>query len=414
MPGSIAFILKGYPRLSETFIAQEILGLEQAGLDLVIVSLRRPTDPARHPIHDEIRAPVLYLPEYLHEEPIRVWRGFWWAIRGGFLANVVGVFWRDLRRDLTRNRLRRLGQACVLARELPITVDRLYVHYLHTPASVARYTARMRGLPFAISAHAKDIWTIPDWEIREKLADAAWLTTCTSLGFRHLRSLAPSAHLICLPHGIDLARLPAPAACDPAGAGTSSPKPIELVTVARAVEKKGLDVLLEALSMLPADIDWRWRHIGGGPLLPRLRATAERLGIARRVRWLGALAFDDVLAALRRADLFCFASRVAADGDRDGIPNVVAEAMSQCLPVVAARAGAVDELVEDGRTGILVPPDDPGALATAIAGLIRDPSRRRAMGRAGRSVIETRFTAGPGIAAIARELAGLAHQPATY
>ena len=355
---------------------------------------------------------MLYLPEYLHEEPLRVWRGLWWTIRRGFLVGVLGVFWHDLRRNPTRNRLRRLGQACVLARELPTAVDRLYVHYLHTPASVARYTARMRRLPFAISAHAKDIWTIPDWEIREKLADAAWLTTCTSLGFRHLRSLAPNARLICLPHGIDLARLPASSACDPAGAGTS-PRPIELVTVARAVEKKGLDVLLEALSMLPADIDWRWRHIGGGPLLPRLRATAERLGIAGRVRWLGALAFDDVLAALRRADLFCFASRVAADGDRDGIPNVVAEAMSQCLPVVAARAGAVDELVEDGRTGILVPPDDPGALATAIAGLIRDPARRRAMGRAGRLVIETRFRAGPGIAAIARELAGLAHRPVT-
>jgi glycosyltransferase involved in cell wall biosynthesis len=413
MAGSIAFILKGYPRLSETFIAQEILGLEHAGLDLVIVSLRRPTDPARHPIHNEIRAPVLYLPEYLHEEPIRVWRGFWSALRSGFLARVLGVFWHDLRRDPTRNRLRRLGQACVLARELPTAVDRLYVHYLHTPASVARYTARMRNLPFAISAHAKDIWTIPDWEIREKLADAAWLTTCTSLGFRHLRNLAPNARLICLPHGIDLARLPASSACAAAGTETPSP-PIELVTVARAVEKKGLDILLEALSMLPPDIDWRWRHIGGGPLLPKLRGAAERLGIAGRVSWLGALAFDDVLAALRRADLFCFASRVAADGDRDGIPNVVAEAMSQCLPVVAARAGAVDELVEDGRTGILVPPDDPGALATAIAGLIRDPERRRAMGRAGRSVIETSFTAGPGIARIARELAGLAHRPATH
>jgi glycosyltransferase involved in cell wall biosynthesis len=271
MAGSIAFILKGYPRLSETFIAQEILGLEHAGLDLVIVSLRRPTDPARHPIHNEIRAPVLYLPEYLHEEPIRVWRGFWSALRSGFLARVLGVFWHDLRRDPTRNRLRRLGQACVLARELPTAVDRLYVHYLHTPASVARYTARMRNLPFAISAHAKDIWTIPDWEIREKLADAAWLTTCTSLGFRHLRNLAPNARLICLPHGIDLARLPASSACAAAGTETPSP-PIELVTVARAVEKKGLDILLEALSMLPPDIDWRWRHIGGGPLLPKLRA----------------------------------------------------------------------------------------------------------------------------------------------
>ena len=400
----IAFILKGYPRLSETFIAQEILGLERAGLDLLIVSLRRPTDAARHPIHSEIRAPVLYLPEYLHEEPIRVWRGVWSALRNGYLPRVLGLFWRDLCRDVTRNRLRRLGQACVLARELPADIDRLYVHYLHTPASVARYTARLRDLPFAISAHAKDIWTIPDWEIREKLADAAWLTTCTSLGLQHLRGLAPEARLLHLPHGIDLARLPRPA-CRAAMHETISGPPIELATVARAVEKKGLDVLLEALALLPPDIDWRWRHIGGGPLLPKLEAKAAQLGIAERVQWLGALAFDDVLAALRRADLFCFAPRVAADGDRDGIPNVVAEAMSQGLPVVSAEAGAIAEIVEHGRTGILVPPDDPGALAAAMAALIRDPDRRAAMGRAGRSVIETRFAAGPGIAEIARELA---------
>jgi hypothetical protein len=201
MSSRIALIVKGYPRLSETFIAQEILGLERAGLDLLIVSLRHPTDPARHPIHGEIQAPLLYLPEYLHQEPIRVLLGLWAALRQGRLGRVLGAFARDLARDRTRNRFRRLGQALVLARELPDGIACLYVHYLHTPASVARYTAALRGIPFAVSAHAKDIWTIPDWEIREKLEEAAWLTTCTESGFRHLRALAPEARLFCLPHG---------------------------------------------------------------------------------------------------------------------------------------------------------------------------------------------------------------------
>jgi glycosyltransferase involved in cell wall biosynthesis len=402
----VAVILKGYPRLSETFIAQELLGLEQRGLELLIVSLRQPTDTSRHPIHGEIRASVLYLPEYLHEAPLRVWRGFWSMLRAGSLPRVLGSLWRDLCRDPTRNRVRRLGQALVLARELPLGTRCLYAHYLHTPTSVARYTAQLCGLPFAISAHAKDIWTIPDWEIREKLDEAAWLTTCTSLGFRHLQALAPSARLFCLPHGIDLERLAAPAREPVPERGWRGP--VELLTVARAVEKKGLDVLLRALAMLPRDIDWRWRHIGGGPLLPTLQALAGQLEIAERVSWRGALAFDAVLAALRGADLFCFAPRVAADGDRDGIPNVVAEAMSQGLPVVSARAGAIDEIVEDGRTGLLVPPDDPQALAVAIAELARDPAQRAMMGAAGRVVIETRFTAGPGIAEIARELEQLA------
>lgn len=410
MAGRIALVLKGYPRLSETFIAQEILGLERHGLKFLIVSLRRPTDGARHPIHDEIRAPVLYLPEYLHEAPLRVWRGLWHAMRQRSLGRVWTIFWHDLRRDRTRNRLRRLGQALVLARELPGDTTCLYVHYLHTPASVARYTCRLRCLPYAVSAHAKDIWTIPDWEIREKLVDAAWLTTCTELGFDHLRSLAPDARVHCLPHGIDLARFPVPAAT--AGGGNGTEAAVEILTVARAVEKKGLDVVLAALALLPEGLDWRWRHIGGGPLLPTLQRQAAQLGIVDRIEWLGAKPADAVLAALRRADLFCFAPRVAKNGDRDGIPNVVAEAMSQGLAVVSARAGAVAELVEEGRTGLLVPPDDPAALARAITMLLRDPERRRAMGAEGRRVVEQHFAAGPGIDRIARELEGLAAAPA--
>lgn len=407
MAPRIGLLLKGYPRLSETFIAQEILGLERAGLELLIVSLRHPTDKARHPIHSQIKAQVLYLPEYLHQEPIRVWRGFWAALRERRLGRMLALFARDLRRDVSRNRVRRLGQALVLARELPAAIDCLYVHYLHTPASVGRYTAVLRELPFAISAHAKDIWTIPAWEIREKLDDAAWLTTCTAMGFRHLRALAPKARLFCLHHGVDLARLPAPP-CRPDPTAATGDRPIELVTIARAVEKKGLDVLLAALARLPADIDWRWRHVGGGPLLTQLQERARELGIAERMTWSGALPFDAVLEALRGADLFCFAPRVAADGDRDGIPNVLAEAMSQGLAVVTARAGAVEEVVVDGVTGLIVPPDDPLALAEAVTTLLRDPTRRAAMGAAGRARIEADFAAGPGIAEIARQLRALA------
>ena len=407
----IALVLKGYPRLSETFIAQEILGLERAGLNLVIVSLRHPTDVARHPIHSEIKAQVLYLPEYLHQEPMRVLLGIWTALRNGGIKRVLGSFSRDFVRDKTRNRVRRLGQATVMARELPSSVEALYAHYLHTPSSVTRYTAGLRRLPFAISAHAKDIWTIPEWEIKEKLEDAAWLTTCTRLGYGHLKELAPGAQLFCLPHGIDLQRLPRPTRRGDR-VGSPSNRPAELLTVARAVEKKGLDVLLDALSRLPADLLWRWRHVGGGPLLPHLRSLAADLGIESRVEWLGALAFDDVLHALQSADLFCFSPRTAADGDRDGIPNVLAEAMSQELAVVSARAGAVEEIVEDGITGLLVPPDDPDALALAMETLIRDPSRRAAMGSAGRSYVENQFAAGPGIARIADALRALSTSPA--
>ena len=131
----IAIVLKGYPRLSETFIAQEILGLERAGLDLALVALRRPTDTKRHPVHDEIRAPVLYLPEYLHEEPLRVAKAILKALpRPGFWKALAATA-RDFARDPTRNRIRRFGQASVLAAELPGGTGWLHAHFIHTPAS---------------------------------------------------------------------------------------------------------------------------------------------------------------------------------------------------------------------------------------------------------------------------------------
>jgi hypothetical protein len=175
MQGKTAIVLKGYPRLSETFIAQEIRGLEQRGMEIEIVSLRHPTDKHSHPVHTDIMAPVRYLPEYLYQEPRRVFRA-WRAVRKLPPYRAARRIWlRDLWRDRTPNRIRRFGQALVMAHELPADIEHIHVHFLHTPASVARYAAILTGRSWTVSAHAKDIWTTPDWEIREKLAACDWL-----------------------------------------------------------------------------------------------------------------------------------------------------------------------------------------------------------------------------------------------
>ncbi len=268
-PGEIVFLLKGYPRLSETFIAQEIRGLEEAGLKIRIVSLRHPTDRKTHPITAEIRAPVTYLPEYLWREPGRVLAGWWRARRLPGYGAAFKAWLADLRRDPTSNRGRRFGQALVLAAELPAGIARLHAHFLHTPASVARYAALMTGKPWSVSAHAKDIWTTPDWEKREKLAACDWLVTCTAVGAAHLSSLASGARKVTLVrHGLDLARFPAPTDPRPPRDGCQSSDPVVILSIGRAVEKKGFDDLLAALALLPADLAWRFVHIGGGPLLP--------------------------------------------------------------------------------------------------------------------------------------------------
>ena len=390
-PRRVAFVLKGYPRLSESFIAQEIAALERRGLDILIVSLRRPTDAKTHPVHAEVRAPIVYLPEYLYREPVRVLRA-WLKVRKWPAYRDARRQWlRDLARDATPNRIRRFGQALVLAAELPGDVERLHAHFLHTPASVTRYAAMLKGLPWTGSAHAKDIWTIPEWEKREKLASCAWLVTCTAANHAHLAALAPPGRVELVYHGVDLARFAGHPA-DPAPRDGRDPRnPVVILSVGRLVEKKGTDVLLEALARLPAELHWRLVHAGGGPLKGALQRRARALGISERIAWRGALPQDELLREYRAADLFALACRIARDGDRDGLPNVLMEAQSQSLACVATRVAAIPELIEDGATGLLVDPDSPDPLCKALADLIGDPQKRRRLGRAGHSRLVARF-----------------------
>ena len=400
--GRVAFVLKGYPRLSETFIAQEIAALERRGLGILIVSLRHPTERRTHPVHDEIRAPRLYLPEYLYREPLRVLRAWREARRRPSYRAARSAWLRDLARDPTPNRVRRFGQALVLARELPGDVGHLHVHFLHTPASVTRYAAILRGLAWSASAHAKDIWTIPEWEKREKLASCEWLVTCTASNREHLAALAPPGRVELVYHGLDLGRFPPPPNRRALRDGRDANDPVVILSVGRLVEKKGTDVLLEALARLPAGLHWRFVHVGGGPLARGLARRARALGIAGRIAWRGALSQHDVLAEYRAADLFALASRIARDGDRDGLPNVLVEAQSQGLACVATTVSAIPELIRDSATGMLVAPESPEQLAAALQTLIADPARRCALGEAGRARVAAEFALEPNLDRLAR------------
>ncbi len=388
----IVVVLKGYPRLSETFIAQELLGLERAGFELVLVALRRPTDKKRHPVHDEIRAPVHYLPEYLREEPWRVMRAISTCLsRPGFWRALPVVF-ADFRRDRTRNRIRRFGQAAVLAAEWPEGAGWLHAHFIHTPASVAAYASLISDIPWTCSAHAKDIWTSPDWELAGKLARTRWTVTCTHTGFDHLHALAAGKSAVHLSyHGLDLARFAPFTGQRPARDGSDANAPVTILSVGRAVEKKGFDILLKALSLLPADIHWQFEHIGDGGELNKLQLLARHLGISEKLIWRGALDQNDVLARYREADIFALPCRITADGDRDGLPNVLVEASSQNLVCISTNISGVPELLIDGENGFVVPPEDPQAFAEALETAIRDPDLRKRLGVAAEHRVRTEF-----------------------
>ena len=392
----IATIVKGYPRLSETFIAQEIRGLEKRGIPQLIVSLRQPTDGQVHQVHREIDAEVLYLPEYLKDDPARVRAGRRWAEQQPGFAQARRAFEADYARDRSVNRLRRWGQACVLGHELPADIRWLHTHYLHTPASVTRYAALLLGMGWSFSAHAKDIWTTAEWDLREKLAEAAWGVTCTAANLRYLQSLSVRPKSVRLVyHGLDLSGFP------PVPKRTATQPPaLSLVSVGRAVEKKGYGDLLHALADL-RDLPWRLHHVGGGPLSKRLKEQAQRLGLEAKITWHGLRDREFILDLLTKADLFVLPSRITRSGDRDGLPNVLMEAQAMAVPVLSTALDGITELVIHGETGWLVPEKDPAALAGGLWTLLEDPGLRMRLATAGARRVRKDFSANPGIDAVA-------------
>ncbi|MFT5706875.1 MAG: glycosyltransferase involved in cell wall biosynthesis [Oceanospirillaceae bacterium] len=395
----IALVLKGYPRLSETFIAQEIRALELRGYDITLVSLRHPTDTTTHPIHQQINARVLYLPEYLHTEPLRVCKALYKVITKFSITKVLKQLFKDFIRDRSRGRLRRFGQSLVLVAEMPMGIEQMYAHFLHTPASVTRYAALINQLPWSCSAHAKDIWTSAEWDLSEKLQELQWLATCTGANHQYLQSIAadPSkVHLVY--HGLDFTRFDtierAPRATID---GSSAQRCVKIISVGRAVPKKGYDDLLTAFALLPTNLHWHFTHIGGGEILADLQQQAEDLNISQHINWLGAQPQLEVLEAYRESDLFVLASKIVADGDRDGMPNVLMEAQSQAVCCLATDISGIPELIDSHENGVLVPSNDPQQLANALLSLIQNSEQREQYGLEGQRQLHQRFDVKIGI-----------------
>jgi glycosyltransferase involved in cell wall biosynthesis len=183
--------------------------------------------------------------------------------------------------------------------------------------------------------------------------------------------------------------------------GSDRKHPVLLLSVGRAVAKKGYDDLLAALALLPAGLEWRFVHIGGGTLGRALKSQAESLGLSHRIEWRGAFAQPEVLDAYRSADFFVLASKTAKDGDQDGLPNVLIEAQSQRLACVSTNLSAIPELIQHRVTGVLTPPGNPAVLAQALENLIRDPAGRARLGAAGERRVRRLFSMAPGIDALA-------------
>ncbi len=355
------------------------------------MSLRHPTDKTHHAVHNEINADILYLPEYIHRSPLRVIRALFTSMKTPGFGKALRRFKADFSRDRTRNRIRRFAQGAVLAAEWPSGGQWLHAHFLHTPASVTAYASVICDIPWTVSAHAKDIWTSPDWELSEKLDDARWAVTCTGVGHKHLQSLAADGSKVHLSyHGLDLTRFPAFNRGQSTRDGLSAEDPVVIVSVGRAVQKKGFDILLRSLASMPATLHWRFVHIGGGTELIALQTLAKELGIAERISWLGAIEQSQVLENYQKADIFALACRVTADGDRDGLPNVLLEAASQGLACISTTISGIPEFFDDSN-GLLVEPENPTALSTALRLAIESPQLRDKLGSTAQHKLRSEF-----------------------
>jgi glycosyltransferase involved in cell wall biosynthesis len=401
----VCVIVHAWPRLSMTFVAQELVGLEREGLELWIGTYGAP-DKIRHPIHDQLRADVHRLPG--GGPGLGRFLQAWRKVRHtpGY-GDALQLFRREFRSGRKKRQWRAFARGVIIAAEMPRDIRAVYVHFIGSSATVARYAAMISGVPLAASAHARDIWTSSEADICAKLAAMRWCTTCTTVGADRLRELADDpdkVHLIY--HGLSFDRFPNEPPKRSNADGSDPADPVRILSVGRAVEKKGFDVLLNALAALPADLHWRWTHVGDGKIIDDLRRRAEELGLSGQIEWLGARDQQAVIELYRTCDLFALPCREASDGDRDGLPNVLMEAQSQALACLSTSFSEIPELIVDGETGVLVPPGEAPPLTAALERLMRSPAQRERLGMAGYRRVRSRFESDSGI----RQIAGLLRQ----
>ena len=382
----VCFLLKGFPRISETFISNEILGLERLGFKIHIISMRHPRENFAHHHIRQIKARVDYLPESIRPHLKRLLTHnlhllFQKPQRYGRALKKAMTRWMRTRKSASFKHLLQAGY--LVDHLLPgSNIAHFHAHFAHSPTSVALFASMLSGTPFSFFAHAKDIYTQDVRQLREKMDRAAFVMTCTRYNRKYLAAIGSKTPVDCVYHGIHLdyfslprkTKLPCP--------------PYHILTVARHTEKKGLDLVIRAMALLKQrGIDFSHTIIGEGDDRKLLEQQIASLGLESRVTLSGALDQTQVIDHYKRADLFILGCRIAKNGDRDGIPNVIAESMAMGVPVVAPKTSGIPELLIHEQTGLLVVPEDPEALALAAERLLLDlPLRQRVIKNARKKV----------------------------
>jgi glycosyltransferase involved in cell wall biosynthesis len=384
----LIYVIGTYPVLTTTFIDREIQLLRRPRVSLEVISIRPPTR-----LLSEVQKPLQSGVHYVL--PARATAVMWSHLSvliSRPLRYVNSLFYFLSRPHPTLGtRLRTIlhfGLAVHIARLLRdrYPTDHIHAHFMDRAALVAVIAGRLLGKPFSATAHASDIYVDPVL-LPEKMAEAKFIATCTSYNESHLRSLSPGGSTMdvrCIYHALDIDTYV------PHGRPPRH-RPL-LLSVGQLKDRKGMHYLIEACGHLRDwGVEFDCEIVGDGDQRVRLDEMIERLALRDRVSLLGALPHEVVLEKYRAATIFVLPCVISLDGDRDGIPNVILEAMAMGLPVVSTMHSGVPEAVQDGRNGFLVSPGDSVGLADALARLIKDEELSRAMGRAGRKRVAEKF-----------------------
>jgi glycosyltransferase involved in cell wall biosynthesis len=368
----VAYLLKRYPRLSQTFVLNEMLELERQGVEVVVIARDGSGEAIAHPATKRLRARVHYLRELEPREER----------------------WDDLAAALLRG----------------LRVDHVHAHFATWAAGAAMRAARRAAIPYSFTAHATDIYrdTVDTGALVERMAGASFVVTVSDCNRRHLEGLLAGAgragRVVRLYNGLALE-------CLRPAAGPRTPGLV--VAVGRLIEKKGFADLVEATRLLAAGgSDLRTVIVGDGPERGRLEAQVARAGLAARVELVPALAQDEVLALIGSATAFALPCVIGADGDRDGLPTVLLETMALGTPAVSTTVAGVPEMIEDGAGGLLVGQRDPAALARALGRLLGDAALRERLAAGALDAMHERFSIRRNVATLAGEFAASARTPA--
>jgi glycosyltransferase involved in cell wall biosynthesis len=377
----VGYVLKSYPRFSQTFVVNEILAHEAAGLEVEIFSLRPAREEERHAAVSSVKATVHYLPgpEVTAAE---LWR------EASSAARELPNFGIKLAACGTEQ-AGEVYQALVLARLARSRgIGHLHAHFGNVATSVARLAARFSELPYSFTAHARDIFheKVVPAQLARKLADARAVVTVSDFNLAYLRytfgaDVTGSVRRIY--NGLDLARFPY---LDPAQ------RQAVIVSVGRLVEKKGFDDLIDACALLKnRGCRFKCLIVGSGPLQYALQDRIADLDLDAQVIMLGPMPQEEVVHLIQRSAVLAAPCVVGGDGDRDGLPTVLLEAMALGTPCVSTDVTGIPEIVRDGETGLIVPQHDARALADALSRLLEDEPLRLRLAAAARALMEKQF-----------------------